>query len=180
MEIILREQVEKLGDRGDIVKVKAGYARNFLLPQRKAILVTPHNVRQVEQEKVALVRREAIEKKESELLAQQLSELILERARTRRSEEKDANQQLASEEQAKTATVETFLRPALLLGHVAEALVEAGELVLGVTCWGAGGASAVGAGGADRVLLAQPPQDVYTHQGPEKSLAAGGAGLTDL
>jgi len=81
MEIILREQVEKLGDRGDIVKVKAGYARNFLLPQRKAILVTPHNVRQVEQEKVALVRREAIEKKESELLAQQLSELNLEFSR---------------------------------------------------------------------------------------------------
>ena len=81
MEIILREQIEKLGDRGDIVKVKAGYARNFLLPQRKAILVTPHNVRQVEQEKVALVRREAIEKKESELLAQQLSELNLEFSR---------------------------------------------------------------------------------------------------
>ena len=81
MEIILREQVEKLGDRGDIVKVKAGYARNFLLPQRKAILVTPHNVRQVEQEKVALVRREAIEKKESEFLAQQLSELNLEFSR---------------------------------------------------------------------------------------------------
>ena len=81
MEIILREQVEKLGDRGDIVKVKAGYARNFLFPQRKAILVTPHNVRQVEQEKVALVRREAIEKKESELLAQQLSELNLEFSR---------------------------------------------------------------------------------------------------
>ena len=67
MEIILREKVEKLGDRGDVVKVKAGYARNFLFPQRKAILVTPHNVRQVEQEKAALVRREAIEKKESDL-----------------------------------------------------------------------------------------------------------------
>ena len=81
MEIILREQVEKLGERGDIVKVKAGYARNFLFPQRKAILVTPHNVRQVEQEKAALVRREAIEKKESDLLAQQLSELNLEFSR---------------------------------------------------------------------------------------------------
>ena len=81
MEIILREKVEKLGDRGDVVKVKAGYARNFLFPQRKAILVTPHNVRQVEQEKAALVRREAIEKKESDLLAQQLSELNLEFSR---------------------------------------------------------------------------------------------------
>ena len=77
MEIILRERVEKLGDRGDIVKVKGGYARNFLLPKRKAVLVTPHNVRQVEQEKSALIRREAIAKKDSELLAQQLSELNL-------------------------------------------------------------------------------------------------------
>ena len=77
MEIILRERVEKLGDRGDIVKVKAGYARNFLFPKRKAVLLTPHNVRQVEQEKSGLIRREAIAKKDSELLAQQLSELNL-------------------------------------------------------------------------------------------------------
>jgi len=77
MEVILRERIEKLGDRGDMVKVKAGYARNFLLPKRKAVLASPYNVRQVEQEKAAAVRREAIEKNEAELLAQQVSQVTL-------------------------------------------------------------------------------------------------------
>ena len=48
-----------------------------MLPKRKAVLATPHNVRQVEQEKAAAVRREAIEKSESEMLAQQLAEVSL-------------------------------------------------------------------------------------------------------
>jgi len=77
MEVILRERIEKLGDRGDVVEVKAGYARNFLLPNRKAVLASPYNVRQVEQEKTAAVRREAIEKNEAELLAQQVSQVTL-------------------------------------------------------------------------------------------------------
>ncbi len=81
MEVVLRERVEKLGDRGDVVEVKSGYARNFLLPKRKAVLATPHNVRQVEQEKAAAVRREAIKKNESELLAQQLAEVTLQFSR---------------------------------------------------------------------------------------------------
>ncbi len=78
MDVVLRERIEKLGDRGEVVAVKPGYARNFLLPKRKAVLATPHNVRQVEQEKAAAVRREAIEKNESEMLAQQLAEVSLE------------------------------------------------------------------------------------------------------
>ena len=77
MEVILRERIEKLGDRGDVVEVKAGYARNFLLPNRKAVLASPYNVRQVEQEKTAAVRLEAIEKNEAELLAQQVSQVTL-------------------------------------------------------------------------------------------------------
>jgi large subunit ribosomal protein L9 len=77
MDVVLRERIEKLGDRGQVVAVKPGYARNFLLPKRKAVLATPHNVRQVEQEKAAAVRREAIEKNESEMLAQQLAEVSL-------------------------------------------------------------------------------------------------------
>ena len=77
MDVVLRERIEKLGDRGQVVTVKPGYARNFLLPKRKAVLATPHNVRQVEQEKAAAVRREAIEKNESEMLAQQLAEVSL-------------------------------------------------------------------------------------------------------
>jgi large subunit ribosomal protein L9 len=77
MDVVLRERIEKLGDRGEVVAVKPGYARNFLLPKRKAVLATPHNLRQVEQEKAAAVRREAIEKNESENLAQQLAEVSL-------------------------------------------------------------------------------------------------------
>ena len=77
MDVVLRERIEKLGDRGEVVSVKPGYARNFLLPKRKAVLATPHNLRQVEQEKAASVRREAIEKNESEMLAQQLAEVSL-------------------------------------------------------------------------------------------------------
>ena len=77
MDVVLRERIEKLGDRGEVVAVKPGYARNYLLPTRKAVLATPHNVRQVEQEKAAAVRREAIEKDESRMLAQQLAEVSL-------------------------------------------------------------------------------------------------------
>lgn len=75
MEIILREKVEKLGTKGDIVRVSDGYARNFLLPKKLAVLATAANVRQIEQEKAAAVRREAIEKQEAEMLAQQLSKV---------------------------------------------------------------------------------------------------------
>ena len=51
MEILLREAVEKLGNRGDVVKVKAGYARNYLLPKNIAVAVTPGNMKQLEVEK---------------------------------------------------------------------------------------------------------------------------------
>jgi large subunit ribosomal protein L9 len=77
MEIILREKIEKLGTKGDIVRVSDGYARNFLLPKRLAVLATPANMRQIEQEKAAAVRREAIEKQEAEMLAQQLARVSL-------------------------------------------------------------------------------------------------------
>ncbi|PYV42532.1 MAG: 50S ribosomal protein L9 [Acidobacteria bacterium] len=77
MEIILREKIEKLGTKGDIVRVSDGYARNFLLPKKLAVLATPANIRQIEQEKAAAVRREAIEKQEAEALAQQLSSVCL-------------------------------------------------------------------------------------------------------
>ena len=51
MEVILREHVEHLGRRGDIVKVAAGYGRNFLLPRKLALAVTENNRRQIEREK---------------------------------------------------------------------------------------------------------------------------------
>lgn len=59
MEVILREDIEKLGSRGQIVKVAPGYARNFLLPRRLAVLATDANRKIVEQERQAHLRREA-------------------------------------------------------------------------------------------------------------------------
>jgi large subunit ribosomal protein L9 len=59
MEVILREDIEKLGHRGQVVKVAPGFARNFLLPKRLAVLATESNKKIVEQEREAHLRREA-------------------------------------------------------------------------------------------------------------------------
>jgi large subunit ribosomal protein L9 len=69
MEVILREDVEKVGERGAVVKVADGYARNFLLPKRLAVRATDSNKKIVEQEREAYVRREAKHQGESEDLA---------------------------------------------------------------------------------------------------------------
>src|SRR5271169_6043649 len=59
MEVILREDIEKLGSRGEVVKVAPGYARNFLLPRKLAVAATGSNKKIVEQERQAHLRREA-------------------------------------------------------------------------------------------------------------------------
>ena len=59
MDVILREDIEKLGSRGEVVKVADGYARNFLLPKRLAVVANESNKKIVEQERHAHVRREA-------------------------------------------------------------------------------------------------------------------------
>ena len=59
MEVILREDVDKLGTRGQLVKVTPGYARNFLLPKKLAVAATEANKKIVEQERQAHLRREA-------------------------------------------------------------------------------------------------------------------------
>ena len=59
MEVILREDVDKLGSRGQLVKVTPGYARNFLLPKRLAVPATEANKKIIEQERQAHLRREA-------------------------------------------------------------------------------------------------------------------------
>ncbi len=59
MEVILREDIESLGTRGEVVKVAAGYARNFLLPKRLAVAATDSNRKIVEQERQAHLRKEA-------------------------------------------------------------------------------------------------------------------------
>jgi large subunit ribosomal protein L9 len=81
MEVILREHVENLGRRGDIVKVAEGYARNYLLPRKLALAVTEANRRQVEREKKVVEVREAQEKGQAEALAQQLAQVEIEIAR---------------------------------------------------------------------------------------------------
>ena len=59
MEVILKTEVHKLGGRGDLVKVADGYARNYLLPQKLAILATPGSKKVIEHMKAAGLRREA-------------------------------------------------------------------------------------------------------------------------
>jgi large subunit ribosomal protein L9 len=73
MEVILREDVEKLGNRGEVVKVAAGYARNFLLPKKLAVAATGSNKKIVEQERQGHLRKEAKAKSEFEDLAKLLN-----------------------------------------------------------------------------------------------------------
>ena len=81
MEVILKEDIDKLGHRGDVVKVADGYGRNYLLPQRLAMEATPGNKAVIAQMKAAAVRRSATEKSEAELLVDQIQavELVFER-----------------------------------------------------------------------------------------------------
>jgi len=73
MEVILREDLDRLGNRGQVVKVADGYARNFLLPKRLAVAATDANRKIVEQERQAHLRREAKQKSEAEDLSKLLS-----------------------------------------------------------------------------------------------------------
>ena len=73
MEVILREDIEKLGERGQVVQVKNGYARNFLLPRKLAVAATGANKKIVEQERQAHLRRETKLKGEAEDLAKMMS-----------------------------------------------------------------------------------------------------------
>ncbi|HXF42501.1 MAG TPA: 50S ribosomal protein L9 [Pyrinomonadaceae bacterium] len=79
--VLLKEDIDTLGGRGEIVKVKAGYARNYLLPKGLAILATKGNVKQIELERAALLRRAAIEKATAEAQKEQMAgiELTFER-----------------------------------------------------------------------------------------------------
>ena len=69
MEVILREDIENLGARGQVVKVAPGYARNFLLPKRMAVAATEANKKIVEQERQAHLRKEAKAQGEAQDLA---------------------------------------------------------------------------------------------------------------
>jgi large subunit ribosomal protein L9 len=75
MEVILREHVDNLGRRGDVVKVADGYARNYLLPRKLALPVTEGSRRQIERERVKFDAREAEEKKVAEAIASRLANI---------------------------------------------------------------------------------------------------------
>jgi large subunit ribosomal protein L9 len=73
MEVILREHVDNLGRRGEIVKVADGYARNYLLPRKLALLVTEGNKKQIERERAKFEAKEAEEKKIVSAMADRLA-----------------------------------------------------------------------------------------------------------
>ena len=81
MEVILREHVENLGRRGDVVKVADGYARNFLLPRKMALPVTEANRRWIERERRIVEAREASEKEAAEAVVSRLADVTLSFAR---------------------------------------------------------------------------------------------------
>jgi large subunit ribosomal protein L9 len=81
MQIILQEDVEKLGNRGQIVEVAEGYARNYLLPRKLALPVSEGNLKQLEQIKRSLAKREATEVESAQKQAEMLAALTVEFSR---------------------------------------------------------------------------------------------------
>jgi large subunit ribosomal protein L9 len=77
-KVLLREDVDDLGARGEIVRVRAGYARNYLLPRNLAVQATAGNVKGIEQERAALLKKEAKERATAEAQSQQMGSLVLE------------------------------------------------------------------------------------------------------
>ena len=75
--ILLREDIDDLGARGEIVRVRAGYARNYLLPRKLAVEATTSNVKQIEQERAALLKREAKERSTAQGQAAQMGSVVL-------------------------------------------------------------------------------------------------------
>lgn len=73
IEVILREHVEHLGDRGEIVKVASGYARNFLLPRKLALVVTAENRKTIERERAVAEAKEAGQRADAQALAAKLT-----------------------------------------------------------------------------------------------------------
>ena len=78
MEVILREHIDNLGRRGDLVKVADGYARNYLLPRKLALLATDGNKKVIEREKVKFDAKEAEEQKVAQAVADRLAAVEIE------------------------------------------------------------------------------------------------------
>jgi large subunit ribosomal protein L9 len=73
MEVILRDHVDNVGRRGEVVKVADGYARNYLLPRKLALVATPGNLKQIERERVKLDAKEAEEKTGADAIAARMA-----------------------------------------------------------------------------------------------------------
>jgi large subunit ribosomal protein L9 len=78
LEVLLREDVDNLGRRGEIVRVKAGYARNYLLPRKLAMVATATSVKTIEQERRVLQKREGLERFAAQSLGERLRSVSLE------------------------------------------------------------------------------------------------------
>ncbi len=87
MKVILKQDVEKLGRRGDVVNVAPGFGRNYLIPRKMALAVTPTNVKTIEIERQALKKKVEIERKSFQSLAEKLNLVSL--TFTRRAGDKD-------------------------------------------------------------------------------------------
>jgi large subunit ribosomal protein L9 len=77
MELILKKTVESLGEEGDIVKVKPGYARNYLIPKKMAVLANKANLAQLEQEKAAIEARREKQRQEAESLSKKIAGAVI-------------------------------------------------------------------------------------------------------
>jgi large subunit ribosomal protein L9 len=77
-KVLLRQDVDDLGARGEIVRVRAGYARNYLLPRNLAVEATAGNVKGIEAERAALLKKEANERATAEGQSKQMGNLVLE------------------------------------------------------------------------------------------------------
>jgi large subunit ribosomal protein L9 len=77
MEVILKQSVEKLGNPGDVVKVSAGYARNYLIPRGIAVEATAGNRKRIEQQRQRLEAAEAARRESAQTLAERLSQVSL-------------------------------------------------------------------------------------------------------
>lgn len=77
MELILKETIASLGQEGEVVKVKDGYGRNFLLPQGKAVMATAENLAALEKNRAAIAARLAEEQKNAQNIAKKISGLVV-------------------------------------------------------------------------------------------------------
>jgi large subunit ribosomal protein L9 len=78
MELMLKEDVDNLGARGDLVKVRPGYGRNYLLPRGLAVLATASNVKRIEQQRSALLKKTVAEKDQAVAQSELLKDVTLE------------------------------------------------------------------------------------------------------